>query len=407
VKHASRGLNAARAALAGRRYAACRGCWLVAVAAVLSCGCAGPNLNAARDDIFLGRFDAALALLEDLPVSHPDRALHLMERGMAAQLSGAHTNAVRDWLRALDTIEALDTYSLSRGAASLAFNDSVQGFRGWPYERTLLHAFAAKSFLALGMWDDAAVEARRQIARRNTDHLRAFPPDPYSIYLSGVCFELIGDTQNAALEYRIAARLLPDLGIDPATGRFGSAVTPTAPDGELICFVGLGRAPRWAPPGAPQGRSGFEPYVTFHADGAPLGRSRTFAATPDLLAATYARLALLKGVKTVSRIALKELAAQAVAEEDRFLGELTRLLLFATETPDNRHWETLPRFLQVARVPCPRDLTRYEAAFHAPTGAVLERRTLTQPLVRRGNLAVSFIRDIPPAPRAGHIRNNL
>jgi tetratricopeptide (TPR) repeat protein len=373
---------------------------------VLAAGCAGPNLNAAREDVYLGRFDAALALLEALPASHPDRALQLMERGMAAQLSGAYTNSVRDWLRALDTIEALDTVSLSRGAVSLAFNDSVIGFRGWPYERTLLHAFTAKSFLALELWDDAAVEARRLVSRRENASLRDFPADPYSVYLSGVCFELIGDTQNAALEYRLAARLLPDLRIDPDTGRFGSGAADAADGGELICFVGLGRAPRWEPRGTAYARSGFEPYVTFHANGTQLGRSRTFAATPRLLAETRARLDLLKGAKTVGRVALKELAARAVEEEDKFLGELTRLLLFAAETPDNRHWETLPRLLQVARMPCPQGLRQYDAAFHAATGAVLERRTVARPLVHRDTLAVSFIRDIRPAPPRRYITNS-
>lgn len=369
------------------------------VSSVLLSGCTGPNLNAARENFYLGRLDRAEASLSTLPEAHTDRGLFLMERGMVRQLQGSYTNSAQDWLDALDAIEELDTYSLTRGIASLAINDSVQGFRGWPYERTLIHAFAAKSYIALGLWDDAAVEARRLVARRENESLRGFPEDPYSVYLSAVCFQMIGDDQGAAFEYRMADRLMPDMEIDAHTGRFSApgAAAPRAAnagEAELICFVGLGRSPRYASKRGDSRGGTFEPYVELYAGGTRLGRSYTFASTPQLMAETEKQLALLTIAKTAGRIALKEMAAEAVERKDKFLGELTRLVLFAAEAPNNRRWETLPRYLQVARVKCPKELRAYDVVFRAHTGAALERQTVTAPLIRRGNTLVSFCRDI-------------
>ena len=157
---------------------------------VFACGgCATSPLKTARQDFYRGDYRKAAALLEADSSNQQDRVMVLMERGMVQQARGDYAGSIQDWRDAAQQAEQLDYYSLSRGTASYVVNDQVLAFRGAPYERTLLHAFAAKSYMAMGMWDDAAVEARNIIYR--LEHLYGFPDDPYSHYLAGVCLEMV------------------------------------------------------------------------------------------------------------------------------------------------------------------------------------------------------------------------
>ena len=109
-------------------------------AVILLSGCATAPLEAARDHFRRGRLaEAETALLTDTAVqAEKDRVLVLMERGTVRQAAGRYGESSRDWIAAAAEAEKLETYSVSKGAASLVVNDSVQAFRGAPYERTLL-----------------------------------------------------------------------------------------------------------------------------------------------------------------------------------------------------------------------------------------------------------------------------
>jgi len=89
-------------------------------------------------------WSAPTSALGTLPSNKTDKILVLMERGMIRHARQEYNASVRDWLDAADLGEQLDYYSLSRGSASLAVNDSVMAFHGAPYERTLLYAFAPR-----------------------------------------------------------------------------------------------------------------------------------------------------------------------------------------------------------------------------------------------------------------------
>ena len=127
---------------------------------VLLVSCATPSLDSAREEYYRGQFDQAEQELADDRMSDKDRVLYLMERGMIRQAAGDYERSAADFIEASDNLEQLETYSLSKGGASLVVNDNVQDYRGAPFERTLLHAFAAADHLAMGHWDDAGVEAR-------------------------------------------------------------------------------------------------------------------------------------------------------------------------------------------------------------------------------------------------------
>lgn len=362
---------------------------LAVLALPLVYGCAVPRLDSARGAFYAGRASQAIAHLADVPADPTDRVLFLMERGLMAQGLGEYERSTIDLLRAAQEAERLDYYSLTRGTASFLINDRTLAYRGKPYERTLLHAFAAKNFLARGLWDDAAVEARCIIDR--LEHLDGFPDDPYSRYLAACCLAWSGDSEGAAFQFRKVTEQIREPTVDPVTGRFG----PMTGEAELVCFVLIGRGPGGNVSPAANARWGPSPYAEIYAGTERLGRSYSFISTWDLAAATQRRLAMRQALKTGTRIVVKDTLAHVVERRNEELGALVWLMLFALEQPDTRAWESLPAWLQVARVSCPRDLSEYRIVFRSASGTALREKTVNRPFVRRGNTFVSFCRDFP------------
>ena len=374
-----------------------RGAALLALClAMLGTGCASNPLTSARNNYFLGRYDIAAQSLSETPESESDKVLFLMERGMMRQSAGQYTGSAQDWLDANLLANRLEYYSITKGATSLLVNDSVLAFRGMSYERNLLHTFSAKSYFALGLWDDAAVEARNGIFR--LERRGKFPDDPYSRYLNGFCLEMSGDHDGARLQYDIANEVLDAPIINTHSGRFllepnATNAVATQNTHELVCFIGIGR-PAYAQ-GAQHDprRWGAEPHARLYAkDGSYLGRSYTLNTTDRLAKETLKVHETMRNIKTAARIAIKELTAQAVEEQDELLGEFLRLFLFALERPDTRQWQTLPKWLQVARVPCPEDLDQITIEYIGANGKQIKRQVLREPISRKGKVYASFAR---------------
>ncbi len=363
--------------------------WFCMAGLILLAGCKTPPLQQARADFYAGGAEAAEQQLAEIPQEDKDEVLFLMERGMIRHILRKYDGSSDDWRRAADREAWLQTYSVSQGAVSLVSNDRALAFRGAPFEMTLLYAFLAKNYLAQQNWDYAAICARNIIQR--LEDRDDFPDMPYSRYIAGLCLALIDDPGNAAIQYRAASEQLEDFKLDPDSGRIISdtnAPPPAVAGTELVVFVALGRMPPGDEWDGADGESA--PAVEIFAGGKRLGQARIFDNTARLLAATKARLAAIQMAKDAARIAAKETIARSLEGQNEGLGELVRFILFAMEAPDTRRWETLPRWLAIARVPCPADLESYTVVFH--NGA--EPKHVTQPLVRQGNLFISFCRDL-------------
>ncbi len=393
----------------------------------LTTGCATHALNSARQNYYAGRSDKAEEILDSARIPKKDRVLFLMERGTIRQSRGEYEASSRDFIAAFDALRELETYSLSKGAGSLLVNDTIQDYVGMPFERTLLHALTAQNHLATGDWEHAAVEARRLIESLSEDRRGKYPEEPYSRYIAGLALEMIDDHSNAALQYRIANQHAAHVFIDPETGRLHPPPAQPVPDdlsgdetppptpfaetfepprepwkAELICFIQLGRSPRGAELAGrgPYFRQG-PLYAEIHSNGKKLGRSHTLSDTSELARRSHDLQVLQKAAKTVGRIAIKEGIAVAVESSNNELaGDLVRLVLIGLlEQPDLRRWETLPRWMQVARVPCPPDLESFDIVLKNAQGQVVRTITVTHPIQRQRNTFVSFYRDTPSSTR--------
>lgn len=377
-----------------------------ALALMLCQSCATNGINAARANFHLGRFEAAEKSLAEAKVSDKDRVLFFMERGVVRQNAGMYKESAADFNAANLAIEELRTYSISKGAASWVANDQMLSFGGVPFERTLLHAFAAKSYLALGIWDGAAVEARLIDKSLDKEFRDDFPEDAYSRYMAGFCFEMVGDWSGAEFQYRKAAELAEKKGIyiDSKSGSvtLDKETTqdkkPNVQRGELICFVGYGNVPGGRDILANRWPATYSVHAEVYAGEKYLGRSFVLADTAELSFETEQKLAAMKALKTIARIAAKESIAGAIESRNQVLADLARLLLIGIlEQPDCRRWETLPRFLSVARIPYSPSDGDLELRFVSIPGVAIKCINLPVQEFVRYNKRVAFARDIVAA----------
>ncbi len=361
-------------------------------------GCSTARIHSARIKFMRGEYEGAEKDLAVISKKDNNRLLALMERGMIRQAKQDYKASTDDWLEAQRLAEDLDYYSISKDSASLVVNDHTMPYRGEGHERALLHVFAAKNYLALSKWEDAAVEARNVVYRleKRGDQ----PDDAYSRYMAAVCFELINDHQAAAFQYRLASELARGVEIDeisgwislPAKDKKGDARVVAEEDGtQLICFLAtgsmkgvgkLGQLSCW--------QEGS--YAEIHAGEKYLGRTHLLSDVGVLHNAAEKGKEGRKTVKTITRIILKEVLVQAVATKDEDLAELLRVILIELEVPDYRHWETLPRYLHVARVNCPDDLQSYSIVMKDRSGKIVSSKDITGPITRSGERLVSFCR---------------
>jgi len=377
--------------------------------ALLTAGCSSVSVDKARANFYSGRYSQANENLREVSSGDKDEILYLSERGMIRQTLGLYDDSNKDWREATDINDRLAKYSVSRETASMLVNDQVLTYRGMPFERTLIFTFLAKNYLAQSNWDYAAICARNIIA--HLENLNGFPDIPYSRYLAGFCLELINDQGNAAIQYRAAARItnvLNNISIDPDSGKIRPAASasmagapssilsaPTLSEApcELVCFIGIGKMPKWC-----QSEYDFDmaPFAEIYSEDQYLGKSYPLANTAELMTGSKKRLAVLEAAKTTTRVVVKEVISESVESQNQALGGLTRLILFALEQPDTRCWETLPLWLEVARVPCPPDLQDYEVVFKSSNGVALKSKTVSAPISRRGKIFISFCRDLEP-----------
>jgi len=111
-----------------------------------------------------GDFAAAKAQIESrryLYSPTKDRVLYLLDLGMLQHYLGDYEASNISLDEAERAMDDAFVKSISRGAASLLFNDNALTYAGEDYENVYVNAFKALNYLALDEFDKAFVEIRR------------------------------------------------------------------------------------------------------------------------------------------------------------------------------------------------------------------------------------------------------
>ena len=207
-----------------------------------------------------------------------DLPLLLLERASIAQALGWHEQAVADLNAADQMMEVLDlTPQGMAAAAGYLFSDDLSLYRPPVYEKLLINLMAMASYLHLGNFSAAMVEARRTrilLDYFRTTEVAEHPMLATAHYLAGLTHELTGDLDAALLFYTDAWQIRPvpglaesmvrlrgrragtlDRFVDEAMASLGlrpDQVRP-APAEELVIIVFSGLGPRRVPEYLPVG----------------------------------------------------------------------------------------------------------------------------------------------------------
>ncbi len=358
-------------------YHLCAFAWLL----ILATGCVSAPLKEARNAFYSNQYQkAADSLSKPESVSGRDKLLLYMEKGLILHQMGRYEESVQEFLKASDLMKKQDIISVSQQAASLVTTEWVTEYKGEYSERLWVHTYLMMNFLLLGKYESALVEAKQSDAVI-AQYPVALSNDYFTRALIALCYELLGEINDAYIVYKKMAESMPDpsvimpklyryalrLGFQDEAAKY-KATMSTRPEeegaAEVILFVGEGRAPKKIPGNIvlpPSIRISFPQYQyqsPSHTQIIVADDSKQLSiATVSTSLDAVARSSLsLRGTrlmtKEAARVIAKETMARAFEKKNNdLLGALFRAVLFITEEPDTRSWETLPGALHLVRIP--------------------------------------------------------
>jgi hypothetical protein len=430
------------------------------------CGVFTPNnreLLSAQARLVSGDAPGALAALDphrrdDLPAKL-DRATILSSVGRARESNDEFDRALAQ-IRGYESRAVVSAREVGRGTTSLVVNDKTLEYQGEGYEKVLIHTFKARNYLLLGDVEAALVEMRNANMRQDEERKkhqaeidrgkrdtagagagqiggeidRSFEPvesvlrrvrspyqNPFATYLSGVVYELNGETDDAFIDYEAAYKMVPSATVGADLARLGARLHrtdaleplglrppkgPATPPGNTLVVVDNGFAPHrvelkfpipepdtllWVavPMSQPVPTDLGETQI-LAGDGAVLGETQVLV---DVEAMSVRDLRdRYPGIvaRQLVRAAGKAAAAHAATDELGLGGFLlTTAFNAVTEQADLRSWYSLPRSIHVARVTLPEGTSEARLRFLGTGSAFM--REFSAPVVRvtpRMNLVV-------------------
>lgn len=226
-----------------------------------------------------------------------DGLLYAQEAGRVAQVAGDFTSSKQYYQQAIAAYSAFDDKAkisasdIGATASSLVLNDNARPYRGPGYERIMLHQYQAVNYLFSGDYQGALVEVRRsnqlqaseqERYQKSQQSVQAMANgtidaevnklgqaagtvtssflNAYSYYTTGVLHEMLGEPNDAFIDYRKAAQITPNntflqqdlvrlakqLGMPQYAEfkqRWGDATLPKSDEGQVILMVERGFVP--------------------------------------------------------------------------------------------------------------------------------------------------------------------
>lgn len=343
-----------------------------------------------------GDYDGAAtrlkAGLEKETVEGKDGLLYLLDLGLSLHTGGKFEESTK-YFRLADKVADLKDYtSLSTEASTLLVSDTVKQYKGEDFENVLINAYLAMNYALMGKREDALVEAKRvnrKLYLMVTDGKRKYKQNAFARYLSGILYEADRNWNDANVDYRLAAELLPEL---PGIGRdlwamanklknredmtslekkyeltsedlaeAKKRVSPTRP-AEIVVIFQNGISPKKIPepqfPSVPKFVPRFNPVsggeVVVSGEAGEIARAKT----NPLMNIEEVAIENLKekwgGIlaKKIAGVVVKSAIGSVIDSKtgNSGLGSLVALALYASDQADTRSWNLLPRDLQIARL---------------------------------------------------------
>lgn len=385
---------------------------LLAVAVALT-GC-GRDYSSRMSNVLAAvhaqQTEAALAEIDELikrgeADKKPERnnlTLLLLERASIYQALGRHEEATQDLLAAEQMLEILDlTPQGARNAATYLFADNSRVYHAPIYEKLLVNVSTLSSFLALGDFRSAAVEARRIFVMAEYFEgagLHEHPMLATAYTLAGLALEFSGDTAGAQHAYRRSLEIAPNNFTRDAMD--GLRRRGRATEQEVIVIVLSGLGPTKVAEAFPVGVA-----LGWLNDATPLGENETNvlgglsaqelsswvrfpvliphdnsadhwflrgagSATPLEKLGDINQFALEQweaarpaiAWSAITRFLTRHVARQALTSSGNAVGGIGGAIMglaglaaqnamLAADTPDTRAWNTIPAGVHVARIP--------------------------------------------------------
>lgn len=380
---------------------------------LIGCATYQGKVGEARSALSRGDYDKALADLKPLAeTDNVDQLVYLLDYGTALQIAGKYDESNKVFLQADRLTDLVDYHSVSKIASSLALNEEMSQYKGDTFEKIFINAYLAMNFLELGKLDDALVEARRineKYLKFRADEKQKFELNSFSKYLSAVIWEANRNYDDAYIAYSEAYKIEPSIStiqedlIRSAKNarrmdtyadwkkKFPSAKEDPAwydkKNGELVIIYQQGWGPRKAPA---QGEYRFPQLIPVqaHTTRALLNIEGVSApnATGYLSKEIYdvdqAAIATLKedyGIliaKRVAGVATKAVLADQLRQKNEGLGQLAWIALNIADRADLRQWSTLPKTIQIIRVPLKAGTYKIKLQGADSSGSVVSDKSL-------------------------------
>ncbi|MDY0091490.1 MAG: hypothetical protein RBT80_02200 [Candidatus Vecturithrix sp.] len=189
-------------------------CGFLLLLLIFLSGCAGTHIDTMRDvqqELIHGNYQRAEDLIvhkEKLQQSK-NEALYALEYGIVAHLSGKYAESNRLFEQAVMRMETLKAISITETATEWILTEKTQPYQGEDFEQVIVHYYMALNYLMLGDLQGALVECRRvnTLLRELNDryeHTNVYKTDAFSLYLSGILYDAMGEVNDAFIDYRNA-----------------------------------------------------------------------------------------------------------------------------------------------------------------------------------------------------------
>jgi hypothetical protein len=357
----------------------------VLVFAVAFTGCASYKKQMANTQTLIREGNArafAESIKEKAFTDGIDQIVYLFEYGTAMQIAGEYEESNKAFLLAEELTEVKDYHSISNISASILTSAEVEQYKGEDYEKVLVNAMLAINFLMLGNLEAAMVETRKlndKLYKYKFEAKRDYEQNPFAFYLAAMIREEDKDWDGAYIDYGRVRKLNPevaylkqDLVRSAANARRYSEVKKWKQKfglksdhrlkkgwGEVVLIYLQGWGPQkerhtqWRSIPELQRRFSYTKTMKLVVD-----ESKEALTQPVYNVTEVAMKTLNDAYKSIiaKRIAgkvVKEVAAQAIARENKLLGAIAKIGLNATDRADLRQWFTLPNTFQVARIAVP------------------------------------------------------